>query len=79
MALESSLSCCDCKLMTGLRIWRQGRKVSSRGGILAFKKAALSFSRKFLGKMKGNGVQEKWLSFKENCLRAAVLQEDWKF
>jgi len=29
--------------------------------------------------MKENGGQESWLNFKENWLRAAVLQEDWEF
>ncbi|CAM4495102.1 unnamed protein product [Caretta caretta] len=57
------------------RILTQGRKVSSRIRTLDFRKADLNSLRERMGRipwgtnMKGKGVQESWLYFKESLLR----------
>ncbi|CAM4677035.1 unnamed protein product [Caretta caretta] len=57
------------------RILTQGRKVSSRIRTLDFRKADFDSPRERMGRipwgtnMKGKGVQESWLCFKESLLR----------
>ncbi|CAM5117140.1 unnamed protein product [Natator depressus] len=61
--------------MVEFRILTQGRKVSSRIRTLDFRKADFDSLRERMGRipwetnMKGKGVQESWLYFKESLLR----------
>ncbi|CAM5167297.1 unnamed protein product [Natator depressus] len=61
--------------MVEFRILTQGRKESSRIRTLDFRKADFDSLRELLGKipwennMRGKGVQESWLYFKESLLR----------
>ncbi|CAM4692336.1 unnamed protein product [Lepidochelys kempii] len=61
--------------MVEFRILRQGRKESSRIRTLDFRKADFDSLRELMGRipwennMRGKGVQESWLYFKESLLR----------
>ncbi|CAM4636979.1 unnamed protein product [Lepidochelys kempii] len=61
--------------MVEFRILTQGRKESSRIRILNFRKADFDFLRELMGRipweknMRGKGVQESWLYFKESLLK----------
>ncbi|CAM4534308.1 unnamed protein product [Caretta caretta] len=62
--------------MVEFRILTQGRKESSRIQTLDFRKADFDSLRELMGKipwennMRGKGVQERWLYFKESLLRS---------
>ncbi|CAM4574228.1 unnamed protein product [Lepidochelys olivacea] len=72
--VDGNLGCSDHELVE-FKILTQGRKVSSRIRTLDFRKADFDSLRELMGRipwgnnMRGKGVQESWLYFKESLMR----------